>query len=72
MLEDLKGASAADRVDVFKNTPIVFEWTECAPYIKNRNKTGMCLVETLSLKHDDDDIDGLFIDIKEFLESLRR
>ncbi|MPM29203.1 hypothetical protein SDC9_75743 [bioreactor metagenome] len=47
---------------------MILEYDESAPYIINRDKTGMCPVETLSLKTND--IDELKSGIKNFLESI--
>lgn len=55
-------------IAVFKDTPIILEYEESTPYIKNRDRTGMCPVETLSLKTND--IDELRSGIKTFLESI--
>lgn len=55
---------------VLKDTPIILEYEESTPYIINRDKTGMCPVETLSLKTND--IDELMSGITKFLESLKK
>ncbi|MFA9423228.1 MAG: DUF1893 domain-containing protein [Sedimentibacter sp.] len=56
-------------INVFKETSIIYEYEELAPYIKNRDKTGMCPVETISLKSND--ISELLSGIANFLESIK-
>jgi hypothetical protein len=51
-------------------TPIKYEYLSFAPYIKNRDKTGMCPIENLSLKAKD--VSALQESIKIFLESIKR
>ncbi|MDF2616830.1 MAG: hypothetical protein K0Q47_1485 [Sedimentibacter sp.] len=55
-------------IAVLKDTQIILEYEESAPYIENRDRTGMCPVETLSLKTND--IDELKSGITKFLESI--
>lgn len=55
-------------IRVFEKTPIVFKHRESVPYIKNRDKTGMCPVETLS--SGTDDINELLKGIAEFLVKI--
>lgn len=55
-------------IAVLRDTQVILEYEESTPYIKNRDRTGMCPVETLSLKTND--IDELKSGIKTFLESI--
>lgn len=57
-------------INVFKETTIIYEYGESAPFIKNRDETGMCPVETLSLKTNN--INELLPEIANFLESLKK
>ena len=57
-------------VDVLKRTTILYEFERSVPYIKNRDKTGMCPVETLS--SETDSIHELMAGIADFLERIRR
>lgn len=57
-------------INVLKETNIIYEYDECTPFIKNRDRTGMCPVETLSLKIDN--MNGLLEGIKDFLESINK
>ncbi|MBP1745327.1 MAG: hypothetical protein H6Q58_2305 [Firmicutes bacterium] len=57
-------------VDILKRTPILYEFEKSVPYIKNRDKTGMCPVETLSCEIDN--IGDLMAGISNFLENIRR
>lgn len=57
-------------ISVLKETPIIYEYDVSAPYIKNRDKTGMCPVETLSLKTHN--INELLSGIANFLESIKK
>jgi ABC-type uncharacterized transport system ATPase subunit len=49
---------------------IIYEYDICTPYIENRDRSGMCPVETLSLKTKN--IEELLIGISNFLESLKK
>lgn len=51
-----------------KNTSIAYEYQKAVPYIKNRDQSGMCPVETLSLKTSN--IDQLLDEIRRFLENI--
>ncbi|MDW5298830.1 MAG: DUF1893 domain-containing protein [Sedimentibacter sp.] len=55
---------------LLNETSIVYEYDEYAPYIKNRDKTGMCPVETLSLEVHN--INELLLRIVNFLESIEK
>jgi len=55
-------------INVLNKTNIIYEYDECTPFIENRDRTGMCPVETLSLKSDD--INELLKEIKNFLGSI--
>jgi hypothetical protein len=57
-------------LSVLDKTPIKYEYLSFAPYIKNRDKTGMCPIENLSLKAKD--VSALQESIKIFLESIKR
>ncbi len=57
-------------IDILKETNIVYNYSVLTPYIKNRDKTGMCPIETLSLKAEN--INDLMTKIEEFLESLKK
>jgi len=56
-------------VDILKNTSIVFEYQKLVSYIKNREQSGMCPIETLSL--DVNNIDELLSKISDFLGKER-
>lgn len=56
-------------VDVLKNTSIVYDYEKLVPYIKNRDQSGLCPIETLSLQTDN--IDELLLKISNFLEKER-
>lgn len=69
-VKELKTKLISDNaINVLKETNILYEYDESAPYIKNRDKTGMCPVETLSLKSEN--IDELLLGIENFLDSLK-
>jgi hypothetical protein len=55
-------------IAVLRDTPVILEYEESTPYIKNRDRTGMCPVEIMSLKTND--IDELKLGITTFLESI--
>lgn len=55
---------------VLDNTPIIYEYDKLVPYIKNRDQSGMCPVETLSLKTDN--IDDLLAQISSFLKNINK
>lgn len=57
-------------INELKESNIVFNYDLHTPFIKNRDKTGMCPVETLSLKAEN--VDDLLIGIEKFLESIKR
>jgi hypothetical protein len=57
-------------IKVLKESNIIYEYDECTPFIKNRDRTGMCPVETLSLKIDN--MDELLVGIKSFLDSINK
>lgn len=56
-------------VDVLKNTSIVYEYEKSVPYIKNRDRSGMCPIETLSLEVNN--INELLLKISNFLKKER-
>ena len=56
-------------VDVLKNTTIVYEYEKLVSYIKNRDRSGMCPIETLSLEVNN--IDELLLKISNFLQKER-
>lgn len=55
-------------ISVLNKTNVMYEYDECTHFIENRDRTGMCPVETLSLKIDG--IDELLKGIRNFLESI--
>jgi len=57
-------------VGVLENTPVLFDYDLSVPYIKNRNQSGMCPVESMSSEIDN--IGDLMAGISDFLERTRR
>jgi hypothetical protein len=57
-------------INVLGNTSIIYEYEKSVPYIKNRDQSGMCPVETLSLKVNN--IDDLLIEISNFLANINK
>lgn len=57
-------------INVLKETSIIYEYEKSVPYIKNRDQSGMCPVETLSLKTEN--IDELLIEISKFLLNISK
>lgn len=57
-------------INVLNKANVLYEYDECTPFIENRDRTGMCPVEILSLKNDD--IDGLLKEIKKFLHNINK
>ena len=57
-------------INVLESTSIIYNYEESTPYIKNRDETGMCPVETLSLKVNN--INELLEGITNFLESIKK
>jgi len=56
-------------INVLEGTSIIYNYEESTPYIKNRDESGMCPVETLSLKTNN--INELIEGITNFLESIK-
>lgn len=56
-------------INVLENTSIIYEYEKSVPYIKNRDQSGMCPVETLSLKVNN--IDDLLVEISSFLANIK-
>jgi len=56
-------------INVLEKTSIQVNYDEMTPYIKNRDKTGMCPVESLSQKVNN--VDDLLEGISSFLESIK-
>lgn len=56
-------------INVLEGTTIIYNYEESTPFIKNRDKTGMCPVETLSLKTNN--VNELIEGITNFLESIK-
>ena len=56
-------------INVLENTSIIYEYEKSVPYIKNRDQSGMCPVETLSLKVNN--IEDLLIEISSFLANIK-
>lgn len=70
-IKQLKTKLISDNaINVLKETNIIYEYDECSPFIENRDRTGMCPVETLSLKAND--INELLKGISEFLEKIKK
>ncbi len=59
-----------EAVNVLKNTSIVYEYDKLVPYIKNRDQSGMCPVETLSIETNN--IDDLLLKISIFIERINK
>lgn len=57
-------------INMLNGTNVIFEYDVCAPYIENRDRTGMCPIESLSLKVDN--INDLLYGIERFLESIKK
>lgn len=57
-------------INVLGNTSIIYEYEKSVPYIKNRDQSGMCPVETLSLKVNN--IDDLLVEISSFLANINK
>lgn len=55
-------------LNVLKDSSIIFKYDKSVPYIKNRDKSGMCPIEMLSLKVND--IDELLFEISKFQKSV--
>lgn len=56
-------------INVLEKTSIIYEYEKSVPYIKNRDQSGMCPVETLSLKVNN--IEDLLIEISSFLANIK-
>ncbi|WP_326911446.1 DUF1893 domain-containing protein [Sedimentibacter sp. MB31-C6] len=70
-IKQLKTKLISDNaVNILKDTNIIYEYDERTPFIKNRDKTGMCPVETIS--HEVNNIDELLKGISEFLEKIQK
>lgn len=57
-------------VDVLKGSLVEFEYNMVVPFIKNRDKSGMCPVESMSLEIND--IDELNAKISDFINEAGR
>lgn len=55
-------------ISVLENTSIIYNYEKSVPYIKNRDQSGMCPIETLSLKVNN--IDELLIEVSNFLKII--
>lgn len=55
-------------VIVLDDSSILYKSDKSVPFIKNRDGSGMCPIETISLKVDN--IDDLLMEISKFLENL--
>lgn len=53
-------------IGVLKETAIEFNYDEVTEFIKNRDQTGMCPIETLAVKSNN--VDELLINISKFLQ----
>lgn len=70
-IKQLKTGLISDNaLNVLKESSIIYEYDERTPFIENRDRTGMCPVETLSLKSNN--IEELLKGISEFLEKIKR
>ena len=70
-IKQLKTKLISDNaINVLKKTDIIYEYDERAPFIQNRDKSGMCPIETISLKTND--INELLKGIYEFLEKMKK
>lgn len=70
-IKQLKTKLISDNaINVLKETNIIYEYDERALFIENRDRTGMCPVEALSLKAES--IDELLMGITSFLENMKR
>lgn len=56
-------------ISVLESTSIIYNYDKSVPYIKNRDQSGMCPVETLSLKVNE--IDELLTGVSHFLKSIQ-
>ena len=56
-------------ISVLENTSIIYNYEKSVPYIKNRDQSGMCPIETLSLKVNN--IDELLIEVSNFLKIIK-
>ena len=69
-IKQLKTKLISDNaINILKETNIIHEYNERALFIENRDRTGMCPVETLSLKTEN--IEELLKGITNFLESIK-
>lgn len=57
-------------VEVLSDSSVVYEFEKSTPHIKNRDKTGMCPIETLSLKSNN--IQELLSNISNFLDGIKK
>jgi uncharacterized protein DUF1893 len=57
-------------VEVLLNSSVLYEFEKSTPHIKNRDRTGMCPIETLSLKSNN--IQELLLNISNFLEGIKK
>jgi len=57
-------------VEVLLSSSVVYEFEKSTPHIKNRDRTGMCPIETLSLKSNN--IQELLLNISNFLEGIKK
>jgi hypothetical protein len=57
-------------ISVLKESNIDYEFEKQTPYIKNRDNTGMCPVENLSLKTNN--ISELLKEIENFIKSIQK
>ena len=64
------GLISDNGINILKRTNITYEYDERVPFIENRDRTGMCPIETLSLKSAN--IEELLSGITKFLESIKK
>lgn len=56
-------------IDYLKNTSIIYEYEKCVPFIKNRDLSGMCPIENLSVHTNNPE--ELILKIEEFFEKIQ-
>lgn len=64
------GLISDNGINVLKSTNIIYEYDERAPFIENRDRSGMCPIEKLSLKAEN--IEELLSRISNFLENINK
>lgn len=62
------GVLSENAVEIFSKSTVLYEYEKTTPFIKNRDKTGMCPIEKLSIGTNN--INDLLLKISIFLENL--